>query len=136
MVREVIWQIRLKTIFRNWPIKGDDRTYNKSFHFHFYWFTYIKWIFYESLYNRCSNYFPILFSVDCKAGSYIDGNKCSPCGYSTYQPNRGQTSCLSCDSNKNTTFTGSDKKDNCKGKQRCFDIIKKKILTNKIYKQL
>ncbi|XP_071145778.1 phospholipid-transporting ATPase ABCA1-like isoform X2 [Mytilus edulis] len=52
--------------------------------------------------------------MDCKAGSYIDGNKCSPCGYSTYQPNRGQTSCLSCDSNKNTTFTGSDKKDDCK----------------------
>ncbi|CAC5414478.1 ABCA1 [Mytilus coruscus] len=52
--------------------------------------------------------------LGCKAGSYIDGNKCSPCGYGTYQPDLAQTSCLSCDFNKNTTFTGSDKKDDCK----------------------
>ncbi|XP_076084448.1 phospholipid-transporting ATPase ABCA1-like isoform X2 [Mytilus galloprovincialis] len=52
--------------------------------------------------------------LDCTAGSYIDGNNCSTCGYGTYQPNRAQTSCMSCDFNKNTTFTGSDKKEDCK----------------------
>ena len=33
----------------------------------------------------------------CKAGSSGDGATCSLCVEGTYQPNEGQTSCLSCD---------------------------------------
>lgn len=55
-------------------------------------------------------------SVDCAPGTYIDGSKCTPCSYGTYQPSRAQATCLTCDPNKNTTYSGSVKKDDCKSK--------------------
>ena len=56
------------------------------------------------------------FAVDCKPGYYIDGSSCSPCRYGTYQPEHAQSSCKSCDGSKNTTYTASESKDDCKGK--------------------
>jgi hypothetical protein len=56
--------------------------------------------------------------ANCDVGYYYDESleKCQKCTFGTYQDQKYQTSCKSCDTGKTTTTQGNDEESDCIGK--------------------
>ncbi|XP_060579836.1 uncharacterized protein LOC132736665 isoform X2 [Ruditapes philippinarum] len=58
--------------------------------------------------------------VECPAGTYSFGEKCSFCQRGKYQPNTGQSTCISCPPYRTTDAIGSTDSSQCKSYDACL----------------
>ena len=59
-----------------------------------------------------------MFTAACSPGNYLNvsDNRCYVCDYGSYQPDKWQIQCLTCDVNFTTETTASTNRSDCKCK--------------------